>query len=571
MVFSPPDQRANAKREKEELELKEAERAARIQKARDSGMLLVFSPTFSRPAQYKDQDKEQEDEKQKKVPARTKSPATNCRSKDDGSYTMSKETAATPQDMEVELARNDSKSLMSSFGMPMSEEGTSERITDELKNLRETIHQLVEQSKQQPETSREQLQALDLQTQRQLLRTENLSKANSKLEEKNQALEFKLKEIESVKAHERESLITQNTRLETELAATNRETIIQIQGLEEVRKNLEMQLSGLNREKSVLSSKVSSLGKEMLDAREALHESKMMVEALKSEFNTEKIAMEDDRKSLVEAKSKLSIEFDRIKSSNASLNKTIESYENKIAALEQDLLPESEEQLRHALSNIRRLERAEVESKAKLSQYETEIEMLKEMMEALKQQKEEERSNFQTLNESSHQAYENMMKDLAEKNATIEELKRKLSSTEERLSREATKVDQLQDDMTRIQSKMDEQMEDLRQSLTSSMEALDNAAIEKKELQQKLEKACEQIDKDHKFMDEMLSASKDKSVALEEIDKLRMVMQRKIEDLERQLRKRTDERDHAQERMATFTDREGTHCPLISTVERKPC
>jgi chromosome segregation protein len=280
--------------------------------------------------------------------------------------------------------------------------------------------------------------------------------------------------------------------------------------------------------------------------------------------------MEDDRKSLMEANSKLSNEFEQIESSNESLNATIESYENKINALEHDLLPESEEQLQDALKKIRRLEKAEVQSKSKIAQYEKEIENLKAMMESVKEQKEEERENFQTLNEASHQAYEKMMKDLAEKNEMIEELKGKISSTEASLTRESNNIDQMGDNMERLQSEMDRQMEDLQQSLTEALEALDTAANEKKELEQKLAKACEQIDKDHNFMEEMLSASKNKSVALEETDKLRMVMQRKIQDLEHQLRKRTEERDHTQERMATFNDREGKpfsmYRLLLSTV-----
>eukprot|EP00980_Cylindrotheca_fusiformis_P001420 scaffold345_cov134-Cylindrotheca_fusiformis.AAC.31 len=557
MVFSPPDQKANAKRAKEETERKEAERAARIQKARDDGQLLVFSPTFSRPAQYKNQDRCNEEEGQEKASALKTAPSrgTGTKNAEDASC-MSEDLTVTPQDMEVQLARHDSKSHVSSFGMTMSDDGTSERITDELRHLRETIHQLVEQSKQQPETSKEQLRALDLEAQKQMLQTENLSKENSKLENANRVLEQKLQEIESKKAEEREKLVTRTTRLEAELAAFSKEANIQINGLQEVRRNLETQLSSLNDEKVMLSEKVPKLEKEVNDARHALNENKLMVEALKKEFNAEKLALEDDRKSLIEANSKLSTDFENIRQTNESLNATIESYESKIIALENDLLPESEEQLHDALCSIRRLEKAETEYKSQLAQYKGEIERLRASMEALEEQKEEERANFQTLNEDSHQAYEKLMKNLGEKNDIIQELKRKLSSTEESLDLASNKVDQMNSAMERLQAEVDERVGELEQSLTNSIEAMDKVTNEKKELQQQLEKACEQIDKDQNFMEEMLAASKNKSVALEETDKLRMVMQRKIEDLEQKLRKTTEERDQAQERMTTFNDRE---------------
>jgi hypothetical protein len=539
MTFSPPNQKENARREKEEFERKEKERADRIKKKRESGQLLVFSPTFSRPAKYKEVAEEEPAPKQQ----------------EENLENTEVEIPVPP----VVTQHTESKSQMSSFAM--SDDRNSERITDELKSLKQTIHQLVEQSKQTDNSRQhqQQLQVLDLETQRQLLRTENLTQVNSKLEQQNDLLNKKIEEIESKNLSERENMHLKTTRLEAELAATNRDTNIQVQGLGEARRNLEIQLDSLRNEKSDLSNKVSDLEAESRDARRALHDSKIMLETLKREFNTEKVAAENDHKSLIEANSELSSNFEQIKLNNESLNATIKSYEDKIQALENDLLPESEEQLQDALKNIQRLEMVEKESQMVIGQYEKEIQEVKAMVKKLKQQKEDERNNFQSLNESTTQAYEKMMADLDGKNIIIEELKENLTSTKESLTAESNRVDKLSDDMEKLKSEMGERIDDLQKSLNESLQALEVSAKEKMELEQRLQKACEEIDKGHNFMEEMLSASKEKSVALEETDKLRMVMQRRITELEQQLQQTTEERNHARERMATFNDREGQY------------
>lgn len=552
MFFSPPDQKANAQREKEELARKENERANRIKKARTSGQLLVFSPTFTHPAEYQDQANGTTEQEETEETTITTPNSERAEAKEEEEETSS----PTLQDMEVEVGNAESKSQMSSFVMSQGDRN-SESISDELKGLRAMIHQLVEQNKQSEmsHNQKEQLRALELEAQRHVLREE----AQSKLFDKYESLQQLMKKKECKNSAEREQLMAQTIRLEAELAATNRETDVRIQGLEEARKNLEMQLASLQNEKSALSNKVSNLQSEVEVARKALNESKIMLEALKSEYDTEKEALEDNHKSLMEANSKLSKEFEQVKLNNESLNATIESYKDKINALENDLLPESEEQLRDALQNIRRLEKAESESQANISQYELEIESLKETTAKLREQKEEERLNFQNLNESSSQAYEKLTEDLMDKNRVIEDLKEKLVSTEKNLAAESKTVDHISEDLERLKLEMENRLKDLQKSLNGTFQALEVSETEKKELERKLHEACKQIDKDKHFMEEMFSTSKEKSVALEETDKLRMVMQRRIAELEQQLRETTEERDYARERMTTFNDREGKH------------
>lgn len=457
------------------------------------------------------------------------------------------ESTSSLKDMEVNISNQSEKSQISSVEMTAAlEDKNSELISSELKSLRATIHQLVEQNKNADSTtSIQQLQKLDLEAKKRLFQAESLSQANAKLEESNQRL-----------TSEREELIAKASRLETELATSNGKTNTQIEHLEEAKKNLEVKLVDMSEEKATLKVQVSRLESEINDMKRAVEQGKLMSNTLKDEFQTEKFAMESNQKLLTETNLKLSRELKLIKSTNESFNETIQAYEDKIASLENDLLPESEAQLKEALANIKQLEKAALESKIHMAQYDLEIQNLKAAVGALKKEKEEERKNFQALNEASSQAYEEMMNDVSQKQSTIDQLKKQLTLTEEKLSLQSNKVLELTSKMEKLKSKMDSKIADLQESLDASMQQVEDYTSKNQALEKELQEANEKITKDEAYLEEMLSASKEKSVALEDSDKMRVMMQKRIQELEQRLKNTIEEKNYAQERMATFNERE---------------
>lgn len=514
-------------------------RQTRSAKMREVFRTLDFSPSSN-------QDQVNETDTQGEI----SSTAAACAAKKDAGDAL---LESTLQDMEDEVANYESsKSPISSFAT-LEDRQNSDNITDVLKSLTETVHQLIEQKKQS-DRDKEHNQKLQpvVPGARQ-----SLAQIDCELEERNQLLERQMEEIESKNVSERERMITHNTRLEAELAITNREADARIQGLEEARQRLEMRLTSLNDEKSALSNKVSTLETEISDAQEALRDSKVVLEDLKRDHKAKHAAMERNERPLTEGNSTLSYEFERTKLQNESLNATIKSWDHNISDLEFELLPESQEQLQEARKKMDRLEKAEIESKAKISYYQQEIEKLNGIIKKIGEQKEEECHNFRTLNESSSHTYEKTMKGFSEKDAIIGDLKEKLALAEDNLSAESHKVEHLRGNKERLNSEMDERLKDLQTSLDESLQALKASSTNTKELDKKLQQAYDQIGKDKNLTEEVIVASKEKSAALEETDKVAMAITRRIKELEHQVKKTIEGRDYARERMTTFNDREG--------------
>ena len=94
--------------------------------------------------------------------------------------------------------------------------------------------------------------------------------------------------------------------------------------------------------------------------------------------------------------------------------------------LEQSLLPESEDQLQKALEELRQFEEREKHLQGCVGGYEKRIKCLEEEASMLRGEQEQERQHFQELNEESSNAYEQMKKDLQQRDEIIAELNAKI-------------------------------------------------------------------------------------------------------------------------------------------------
>jgi kinesin family protein C1 len=533
-------------------------RTNRVQKARDSGQLLVFSPTFRNPAPLPPDPIESSETKEStsssvESTAGGKFGMTSDHSEASNEMEEESEDLTTPSNMEVDVADGGEKSQFS-FVTTQTNTQNSVHITNELRSLRETVNKLVESKESSGITCQQEGEKLN--TEAHMIRIETLALANVKLEEKNERLEGTVKEMDSKASAEYSGFLAKTARLEAELGAVRQDTDSRVLGLEDAKHNLETQLSKLQDERLALSNQVSKLESNIEDTRGHLSDSKLMLQALKEESSKERATVAREGESVEKTNMELSRELEQLREKNESLNETIKEYEEKIDALENDLLPESENQLQAALERLKRHEEADEEVQSLISEYEEAIENIKNELDTVRQEKEEERANFQALNEDSSEAYEQTTKDLSEKNIFIAQLQEKLKSTEERLLLESREVDEVSQAMHSLQSLMDQRVEDLEKSLSDSLSQLKQSSSDKEALEQKLADVMDQLQKDSEFKEEVLTRSNETSAAMREMDEQSKFLQQRLHELEKQLATTKADRDDAQSRMETFNERE---------------
>jgi len=154
LSFSPPDQEANARREKQEIERKEWARAERIRQARVNGRLLVFSPT-------------------------------NGESSENEQFCLDLSPPA-PERVTIETR-------VERVEVPVVNPENEKKLN----SIEAAVRQLVaaNSTKEQMETNMLQIQSEKLALEAKLMRTEHLSSNNSKLEEENKRLQAEYKKL----------------------------------------------------------------------------------------------------------------------------------------------------------------------------------------------------------------------------------------------------------------------------------------------------------------------------------------------------------------------------------------
>lgn len=464
------------------------------------------------------------------------------------------EDLSTLRNMEVNVQEGCEKSQVS-FDTTQSGGQGMEQFTNELKNMKETIALLVRkkessgQENRHHEVDQNQLVA-------QVIRTETLTMENLKLEEQNKALEQDIKEIGSKFSKEKERFLVETTKLATELDSARRTTDSKVQLLEQAKENLLAQITDLKEERVALLSQVSKLEFDVSDSRQKLDESKVMLRAMREEVNAEKSTIAKDCEDLAASNTNLTSELEEMKTRSDALEQTIKEYEETIDTLENQLLPESEKQLQQALDDLENHKEAEASARLKVNEYEEAVSELKSQVETLRSEKEEERANFQALNEESSQAYQLMTMQLNDKDSLIQSLREKLKTAQNRLTIESKKVLKTTEDMKNLNLKVDKRVKNLEDSLADLLKQLEKSTRDKEELQQKLTDALDKIRSDRELKDEAQLESSKKADALKAMDKEKFLMLKRIDELEVQLKETRKERDYAQSRMATFNDRE---------------
>lgn len=518
-------------------------RTLRVRNARDSGQLLVFSPTFRNPAPLPTTPKEEKAEADMESSGNDSEVSSKTGRNGIGSDKNDVVGKRSPCDLEVEV--NKQASEKSQVSLLTSHSNThNEQISQELKNLRETISKLVDR-KSDADDSQQQHLSLEAH----MIRTEEILLENSKLEQRIERLKESLNEVEQNSSNEKDGLIAEKDQLQKELSRVSQEAQSHIDALAETRAHMNSKLQESQTQQDELSEQIKTLQAELDDARTRLEESKSMVLALKDDISDERTALVAEQAELRNSKLALEKDYAELKEKNAALIESLEQYENKIDMLENKLLPESEEQLMAALDKLKNSELNDAELRQQMNKLEQYVESLKEQLEQVRTEQQEEHKHFQDLNEESSTAFEHMKNDMEQKDATIEELKAKLETMKSSLDSETVKLRDASEELKTTRSSMDVRATEMEQLLKNVTSELDNTTAEKEALEKKLNQMMVEMEENASFKEKVVAESNETSAA-------NTLLQQRISKLEQELLNSQSQCEEAKQRVECFDQRE---------------
>ena len=529
LSFSPPDQEANARRERLEMERKERARAQRIHQAKINGQLLVFSPT------------------------------NDCCDKDEA---FGFDVSPTPNGkvtVETRIERVE---------VPVINPENERKLS----SIEAAVRQLVaaNTTKEQMETNILQIQSEKLVLESKLMRSEQLLFNNTKLEIENKSLHEKNLEMEVKLSNITELHLVEKRNVECEYNASKQEALVTIESLQNAQKQLEIQFVDAQMERNSWNDKIIELEMKLDASRKEFKVTKDALESMRAESHFETAQMSTKGEKLVERNNKLNAEVDRLRILIDNLEKKGSEFEKELDLFEKTLLPECEAQLTKAIEELQIQKDIVFNLETKIDAAITLNEQLEDELETLTREKEEERTQFQMLNEDSGKAFEKLLHDAALQVTKIEEVKNALIDTEALLVYEKTARQQSVKKIEYLEDEMKANNIDFQTALNDLTEKLQRSEKERKSLKTKLEietdkvkllsNAKEEFESEWssttvtlKGLEKCLGSEKERNHQLEEE---RHTQQLRIQQLEARLRTTESQRDDVECRIQAFDSRE---------------
>jgi kinesin family protein C1 len=329
----------------------------------------------------------------------------------------------------------------------------------------------------------------------------------------------------------------QKTETSSRKRSSDDVVISAVKGLEERFDNLVGRLSEMHpREKEMRSPNPDKfqLEAKMNEVRE-LSTIKSTLEMnnkkLTEDLRKIEVKLTDERKKFLAEKERIEAEFDQVRSSNESLQESLQQCQSECEVLENELLPESEAQLHKALEDLRESEQRVKKMTAELSENQQRLEKLQAENKRLIKEKEEEKKNSMSLTEDSHRMFQEQEQESKNKDSFIAKLEQTIAST---------KIE-----MEKQQVAMSEKVTELEDALGQVRAANE----EKENLKKQLELAREQI-----IQDSDVKMKKDG--ALKSMNEQNDYLQKRLKDVENALKQAQTERDDAILRLGTSDQRE---------------
>ena len=332
-----------------------------------------------------------------------------------------------------------------------------------------------------------------------------------------------IKQLESTIVDQREQFLRDTSRLKGDLKLVEIETTNRIQNLERESISLKEMIAELQKEKTDLFQQIVTMKSNLSETQEKLAQSNTSLKDLRESNHAQTITLKEEQGGLTNDNQLL----------KAKLHKLLEN----------QLLPESEAQLEQALEQLRQHQESASKASEEMPVYEQKIKDLREELKLLSAQKDEERENFQKLNEDSYQAYTFMKENASAKDLEIDRMKLQLADMRNSLEVASKKHHELSLKLTKMNGDVDHRICELTFELKEAKEQSQKLAAEKTSLERMLDEALQQMKKDAAVDEQKLKTQQAQ-------------MEQRIAELENELKDTAMERDDAQNRLITFNQRE---------------
>jgi kinesin family protein C1 len=207
-------------------------------------------------------------------------------------------------------------------------------------------------------------------------------------------------------------------------------------------------------------------------------------------------------------------------------------------ALENHALPQSNAKLQQALGQIDLYKKELEEKKSTISQYECDIDELKRRNEATVREMKENEVEFQSLISQGAEMHSFLEDEVKRKNGIISQLEGTVASLKKMIEKEEVRA------------------LDFKAKFESTLKELEAANETQHQLENKLSQAEEQLQKDAEFKEEVIHKNKKSSASVKAMEKDRQNLNERLKQIEIELAKTREERDHAIIRLGTSDKRE---------------
>lgn len=382
MTFSPPDQEANARREKEEIEAKERSRTRRISEAKQKGQLLVFSPN-SMTCRNFDMDDEGEGEE----------------AKEHRKNAAEEEEQSTGSNESYKSQTSGLTSSQQSYSQPT----VDHELKEDIRGIKETLELVAKDRARLSDAGLLQQTQDKIALEAERAKTETLQNAKTKLE-------VTVTDLQSKLAENKEEFSVETSRLQTEFDAAKRESAFQI-------KSLEDKIAKLKEEKAAYMDQIRGLEEDLKQTKEMLAENENDTEAI-SELMEKIEQFKEKEANAEEEKSAMKAELADMENIRQQLEKKVKEYEQELEAFKNNMT-DSDSKLQVAMDKLKAHEAA---SEKEIQDRESTIADLMERINGLRAEKQESQK-IEEMNKELHSQLELLKASTREQDQQILDLK----------------------------------------------------------------------------------------------------------------------------------------------------
>lgn len=378
---------------------------------------------------------------------------------------------------------------------------------------------------------------------------QELEGTNSSLEEKIENLQLELKQMADKIHLEKKELTDQIQSLEENVSQLEQDNQAQSDAFKEEKKHLSEQIKMGNKQRKDIEGKLASYESTIHDLQEKLIQSQESLKALEEKMKEENDALQLQCQSLRESSTEKDTEFESMRQAEASMRSTIDHYEKKIDDMENVKLPESQRKLDETIEQLQQYQREAAEQDGAIKAFEVEIAELKAELENVRQAQDEERKNFQALNEETSKAYELITRSLSEKEKHIEILTDELEDAEQRLENEKKTSKEWSKKAGALKSEMESALHRSEAALSRKCQELEQTKAEVSAQKDQASGITLQLQNERDQQSQILAENKEAS-------RENALLRQQLQALQAELQGAKSERDAAANAAATSRERE---------------